>query len=83
MTFDEAVAAIPMDVLESDKADFTAQVKAAIAEDGFFDPTPAFSIPSRYPEAAEMRKQFTSDKYADIDNWTQEDWVNNWIAYML
>jgi len=82
MTFDEAVAAIDMNVLEDDKVFFTAQVKEAIAQDGHFTPY-GFAVPSVYPEASEMRKQFTSDKYADIDNWTQKDWINNWIAYML
>jgi hypothetical protein len=82
MTFDEAVAAIDMGILEFDKPNFTAQVKQAIAEDGYFTPW-GFSIPSKYPEAEEIRKQFTPERYANIDNWTQQDWIDNWIAFML
>lgn len=84
MTFEEAVAAIDMNLLRRDIPEFTKIVKSRIERDGFF--TPSWNTPqmnSDYPEVWEIRKKMTPEHYANIDNWTEKDFIDNWIAWMI
>lgn len=81
MTFDEAVKAIDMEWLERDKKNFR---KLMREKNYIFDPSESFSmIRTEYPEVLEIRKKMTPEKYADIENWSQEDWINHWIAWKV
>jgi hypothetical protein len=82
MTFEEAVAAIDMDLLRKDVPEFIKIVKDRIARDGEFI-APWEDMNSEYPEVFEMRKKMNSEHYANIDNWTEKDFVDNWIAWMI
>jgi hypothetical protein len=81
MTFDEAVESIDMDWLERDKENFLSKIRDA---NYVYDPAPYFAlIKTQYPEVLEIRKQMTPEVYANIEQWTQEDWVKHWISWML
>lgn len=81
MTFEEAVAAIDMDWLERDKPFFLDSIRV---KNYIFDPTPSFDLMhTDYPEVLEIRKKMTPEKYANIEQWSQEDWIDHWIAWML
>lgn len=81
MTFDEAVAAIDMDWLERDKEGFRNLVRS---KNYVYDPTWEFDrIKTNYPEVLEIRKAMTPERYANIEQWDQSDWIDNWIAWML
>jgi hypothetical protein len=81
MTFEEAVEAIDMDWLERDKEGFRNLVRS---QNYIYDPSTQFDrIKTKYPEVIEIRKTMTPERYANIEQWTQEDWVDNWISWML
>ena len=81
MTFEEAVAAIDMDWLERDKKGF---IQAIRDNNYVYDPSTAFSlIHTEYPEVLEIRKKMTPERYANIEQWTQDDWIEHWIAWMV
>ena len=81
MTFDEAVQAIDMDRLERDKRNFRKMMKE---KNYVFDPSDSFAMMgTEYPEVLEIRKKMTPEKYANIKKWSQEDWIDHWIAWML
>lgn len=81
MTFDEAVAAIDMDWLERDKAGFIDLVRSKNYQ---YDPSWEFErIRTQYPEVLEIRKKMTPEKYANIEQWSQEDWIDHWISWMV
>jgi|688.fasta_scaffold757029_1 hypothetical protein len=81
MTFEEAVAEIDMDWLERDKQGF---IQAIRDSKYIYDPSPDFAlIRTEYPEVFEIRKTMTPERYANIEQWTQEDWIDHWIAWMI
>lgn len=84
MTFEEAVAAIDLDRVRADITNFTKVVKDRIARDGEFSPHWEFAhMYSHYPEVWEIRRKMTPEHYANIDNWTEKDFIDNWIAWMI
>lgn len=81
MTFEEAVAAMDLDWMERDKENFIQVIRD---HNYIYDPTYLFSMKrTEYPEVLEIRKKMTPERYANIEQWSQDDWIEHWIAWMV